>query len=253
MKRARVIPVLLLQDQGLYKTIKFDNPKYIGDPINAIKIFNDKQCDELIVLDILASKERKEPDYSLIEEFATECFMPLAYGGGIKKLTEIERLIKLGVEKVILNSILLHEPDFLSFAINKFGSSTIVAAIDVKKNIFGKYIVYDHSTRLNASLDFKDYLKFLNDHDVGEIMVNAVDKDGMMNGYDNKLADFVSKSTSVPTIICGGAKDFKDINNIFSNAEISAAAGGSMFVYHGPHKAVLINYPSPEQISNISY
>jgi cyclase len=251
MKRARIIPVLLLQNNGLYKTVKFDKAKYIGDPINAVKIFNDKQCDEIILLDILASKQNKEINYKLIEEIASECFMPLAYGGGVSKIEHIEKLLKIGIEKIILNSILLSDPSFLETAVNYYGSSTIVASVDVKKNVFGKYLVYSHASKQIPSIPLLDFLKTIENRGAGELMINSVDLDGMMTGYDMKLAQTVSESLSIPSIICGGCSSFENIKHLFLTTHISAAAAGSFFIYHGPHKAVLINYPMPKQISEI--
>ncbi len=251
MKRARVIPVLLLQNNGLYKTVKFDKPKYIGDPINAVKLFNDKQCDELILLDILASKQDKEINFKLIEEIASECFMPLAYGGGVSKIEHIEKLLKIGIEKIILNSVLLSNIEFMETAVKYYGSSTIVASVDVKKNLFGKYQLYSHSGKKIPDVPLLDFLKAIEKKGAGELMINSVDLDGMMTGYDTKLAQTVSESLSIPTIICGGCNSFENIKNIFLTTHISAAAAGSFFVYHGPHKAVLINYPMPKQISEI--
>lgn len=252
MKRARVIPVLLLQNNGLYKTVKFDNAKYIGDPINAVKLFNDKQCDELILLDILSSKQNKEINYKLIEEIASECFMPLAYGGAVSKIEHFEKLLKIGIEKIILNSVLLYDFSFLEKAVKYYGSSTIVASVDVKKNLFGKYNIYSHSGKNIPTVSLNDFLKKIEQSGAGELMINSVDMDGMMTGYDTKLAQNVSESLSIPTIICGGCSSFENIKNLFFTTNISAAAAGSFFVFHGPHKAVLINYPMPKQISEIN-
>jgi cyclase len=185
MKRARVIPVLLLQKKGLYKTIKFSDGKYIGDPINAIKIFNDKQCDELILLDILASRDNSDINYKLIEEIASECFMPLAYGGGINKLEHIEKLLKIGVEKIILNSAVLSDFPFFKSAIEYFGSSTIVASVDIKKNLFGQFAIYSHSKKSIPKTPVFDFLKSLELAGAGELMINAVDLDGLMIGYQS--------------------------------------------------------------------
>lgn len=251
MKRARVIPVLLLQNNGLYKTVKFDKAKYIGDPINAVKLFNDKQCDELILLDILTSKQSKEINFKLIEEIASECFMPLAYGGGVSKIEHIEKLLKIGIEKIILNSVLLSDFNFLETAVKYYGSSTIVASVDVKKNLFGKYNVFSHSGKNIPSISLLDFLKVIEQSGAGELMINSVDLDGLMTGYDTKLAQTVSESLSIPTILCGGCSSYENIKNLFLTTHISAAAAGSFFVYHGPHKAVLINYPMPNQISEI--
>ena len=243
---------MLLQNNGLYKTVKFEKGKYIGDPINAIRIFNDKQCDELIILDILASKQNNDINFKLIEEFASECFMPLSYGGGITKIEQIEKLLKIGIEKIILNTILLSDLSFLELAAKYYGSSTIVASVDVKKNLFGKYNIFSHSGIKTPELPLLEFLKTIENNGAGEMMVNSVDLDGMMTGYDVKLAHTVSEHLSIPTILCGGCNGFENINTLLSSTHISAAAAGSIFVYHGPHKAVLISYPSQKQISEIN-
>ncbi len=253
MKRARVIPVLLLHNSGLYKTIRFSEYKYIGDPINAVRIFNEKQCDEIILLDISATKRNNEINYKLIKEIATESFMPMAYGGGIGKLTEIEKILKLGLEKVVINSVLFYEPDFLKHAVKEFGSSTIVASVDIKKNIFGKQIVYSHSAKPISITDPILYLKTLEETGVGEIMVNDVERDGTQTGYDLDLINKLSNSVKIPFIAAGGCRNLEDIKNTFSKTSISATAAGSMFVFQGKHRAVLISYPSPEEIKMITH
>jgi cyclase len=250
MKRARIIPVLLLKNQGLYKTIKFSKERYIGDPLNAVKIFNEKQCDELVIVDILASKEKKAINFKKIKEIALECFMPLAYGGGISELEHIEKILKLGVEKVVLNSVLLEKPNFLKEAVNEFGSSTIVASVDLKKNIFGKYGVYSHAGIKNPS-DMYDFLDSIEKADAGEMMINIVDLDGMQSGYDFKLADILSKRYSIPITWCGGCSGFEDMRKLIENTQVSAAAAGSFFIFKGSLQAVLISYPRPEEIASI--
>lgn len=251
MKRARVIPVLLLQNKGLYKTVKFDKGKYIGDPINAVKIFNEKQCDELIFLDITASKTNREIDFKVVSDIASECFMPLAYGGGIKNSFQIEKLLKSGVEKVILNSVLFENSFFVNEAVRNFGSSTIVASVDVKKNFLGRYNIYSHSRKPLPDKSIFDFLKWIEEQNVGEIMLNVVDNDGMMKGYDYPLAIKASEQLSMPVVFCGGCRDFEDIRTLLTTTPVSAAAAGSFFIYHGPHRGVLISYPSSQQIENI--
>jgi cyclase len=250
MKRARIIPVLLLKNQGLCKTIKFDKDRYIGDPLNAVKIFNAKQCDELVVLDILASRENREINFKKIEEIALECFMPLAYGGGIKSLKDIELILKLGVEKVILNSVLLENFSFLKDAITEFGGSTIVASVDVKKNLFGKYSVYSHSGKKVPNELFA-YLEKIQAENTGELLINCVDLDGTGLGYDTKLATRISEYFTMPVTWCGGCSEFVDMKNLIENTQVSAAAAGSLFIYKGALRAVLINYPAPEEITRI--
>lgn len=251
MKRARVIPVLLLKDRGLYKTVRFQYGQYVGDPINAVKIFNEKECDELIILDINASKLHKPINYKFIENVASECFMPLAYGGGINELCQIEKLLKIGIEKVVINTVLLNIPLFLSEAVRTFGSSTIVASVDIKTNIFKQYQIFSHSGVDLKTFQLKEFIKQIEENGAGELMINSVDHDGMMNGYDIHLADIISKSLTIPTIFCGGCKNLSDIRTLLTTTEISAAAAGSIFVFQGPLKGVLISYPSPEEIEEI--
>lgn len=251
MNRARVIPILLIQNSGLYKTVKFKDPKYIGDPINAVRIFNEKQCDEIILLDIIASKKKQEINYNLINEIATECFMPLAYGGGISSLIEIENILKLGVEKVVINSAFFRSAEFLKEAVKEFASSTIVASVDVKKNMWGKQNVYSHAGEKITLTDTVAFLKYLEDLGVGEIMINDTDRDGTMIGYDIELITKLSNAVNVPVIAAGGCRDLEDLKNVFRQTNVSAIAAGSFFVFHGKHRAVLISYPSPEEINLI--
>ena len=251
MKRARVIPVLLLKGKGLYKTEQFKNERYVGDPVNAVRIFNEKQCDELILLDINASKTGAPIDFRFIADITSECFMPLAYGGGITALGEIDELLKIGIEKVILNSVLIKNPHFLKEAVRKFGSSTIVASVDIKTNLLKQYQVYSHANYEVKQKSMNSFIKQIEGDGAGELMINSVDRDGMMNGYDLQLAEKASKGLAIPTIICGGCKNLEDIKSLLTTTEASAAAVGSLFVFKGPHRGVLISYPSPEEIEAI--
>lgn len=238
----RFIPCLLLRNSGLVKTESFNKSIYLGDPINAIKIFNDKNADELIFLDIDASKEKRGPNFSLLKDLASECFMPLAYGGGVTNLNQIEQLIQIGIEKIVINNGALKDPKLISEAVKYFGSSTVVGAIDVKKNIFGKHRVFDHVLKKTISSKPKDLAIKYVEEGVGEIFLNNVDLDGTLSGYDLQLIKEVSTSIQVSLIASGGASS-KDnmIQAIESGA--SASAAGAFFVFQGPHKAVLINYP----------
>jgi imidazole glycerol-phosphate synthase subunit HisF len=244
---ARIIPVLLLRRNGLVKTIKFDKAKYIGDPINAVKIFNDKEVDELVFLDIDASKEGRGPDFELIENIAAECFMPLGYGGGISTLEEIQRLFSIGVEKVILNSSALTNLQLISDASQIFGDQSIVVSIDVTKTFLGSYQVFSHSKQKHNWSDVVSFATAAVQAGAGEIFINAVERDGTMSGYDLKIIEKVSHSTNVPVVACGGAGSIDDFRKALS-AGASAVAAGSLFIFHGPHKAVLINYPSELQM-----
>jgi cyclase len=243
----RIIPCLLLKNDGLVKTVKFKNPKYIGDPINAIKIFNEKEVDELIFLDILATKNKKI-NYQTIENIAGECFMPLSYGGGITNLSEIEKILKLGVEKVVINSSIHTDLNFISEACARFGSSTIVASIDYKKNIWGKNLVYSNNGNIKTNYNPFDLAKKLEKIGVGEIMINSIERDGMMNGVDIEFWKECVDGLSTPIIGGGGVGTIMDLKSAIDKTKIAAIAVGSLFVYYGPNHSVLINYPSQKEI-----
>ncbi|GIU70033.1 MAG: putative imidazole glycerol phosphate synthase subunit hisF2 [Candidatus Woesearchaeota archaeon] len=246
----RVIPVLLLKNAGLVKTKKFKEAKYVGDPINAVKIFNEKEVDELIFLDITASKEKKKPNLKLLDEIATECFMPLCYGGGIKTIEDIKSIINAGVEKVALNSIAIENPLFVKQASDIFGSSTIVVSIDIKKKFWGKKSIYTYSGTQSTGMDPLKFAHQMQKNGAGELLVNSIDNDGMMQGYDYELIKQISKEVDIPVIACGGAGNLSHLKEAY-NAGASALAAGSMFVFHGQHRAVLINYPSQKELQEI--
>lgn len=250
--RIRVIPTLLLRNQGLVKTIQFKNPTYVGDPINAVKIFNEKECDELIILDINATPEKREPQFSLIEDIATEAFMPFAYGGGLKNLDQVKRLLGAGAEKVVLNSSLFESPKLISEIAEIYGAQAVVASIDVKKNFWGKYEVLSHSANKNQKRDPVSWAQELEKLGAGEIYLNSIDHDGMMSGYDLKLIRAVADAVSIPVIAAGGAGKLEDFKFAVSEGHASAVSAGSMFVFHGRHRAVLISYPSSAEIESIS-
>lgn len=246
----RVIPCLLLQDQGLVKTVQFKNPKYVGDPINAVKIFNEKQVDELIFLDITASKRQQGPNYALIQQIASECFMPLSYGGGITTVEQARKIIDLGVEKISLNTVLLRQPGLLTEIAACLGSQSVVAAIDVKKNWRGQYRVYNSATQQLTALDPIEYAKTLQQQGAGELLLNSVDRDGMQQGYDLNLLQRIAQVLTIPLIACGGAGCLEDIKAAIDQGA-SAAAAGSLFVFHGKHRAVLITYPGYTKIKQL--
>lgn len=250
MSLPRVIPVLLLRNKGLVKSVQFENHRYVGDPMNAVKVFNEKEVDELIFLDIDASKENREPPYQYLSEIASECFMPLAYGGGVKSIEQIKRLIKSGIEKIIINTSALHDPIFLKKACDTFGSSTIVAAIDIKKSFFGTYQVFSHTGLKIKESDPIKYALSLQESGVGEIFLNNVDLDGTMKGYDITLIKKITDAIDIPIIACGGAGDLEDIFKVIREGNVSAAAAGSLFVFYGKHKAVLITYPEYHLLRN---
>lgn len=248
MIRHRIIPVLLLKNTGLYKGKKFKDHKYIGDPINAIKIFNEKEVDELVLMDITASIENKSPNFDLLYDTAAECFMPLAYGGGINSIEMIREILSVGIEKVILNTSAVKNPDLIKKSSEYFGSSTIVASIDVKKNFFGNYNVHIYSGKEKTKLHPIEWAKQLEELGAGEIIINSIDKDGTKSGYDFELIKQVSKSVKIPIVAAGGAAGINDFVNACKIQGASAAAAGSYFVFQGKHDAVLITYPKQVDI-----
>lgn len=243
MRRIRTIPVLLLKNGGLYKTINFKNPKYVGDPINAVKIFNEKETDELILLDYNASSDGRGIDYKRIEEIAGEAFMPMAYGGAIKSLDDARRVFDCGFEKVVLNSVLINNPGLIEEIGNIYGAQAVVGSIDYKKNLFGKSKVYTMSGGKNAGYDPVEWSFKLQSYGVGEIMVNSIDRDGTWDGYDLDMIKKVTSSVTVPVIACGGAGSVSDLKAGVS-AGASAVAAGSMFVFQKKGMGVLISFPS---------
>lgn len=248
MLKSRIIPCLLLCGVGLYKTVKFKDPRYIGDPVNAVRIFNEKEVDEILVMDIEASHEKRGPNFDLIRDIAGECFMPLAYGGGITSIEEIRALQRIGVEKVAINSAAFRDPNLIKAAVDILGSSSIVVGIDVKRTLLGKHEVWIDGGRINTKADPVEYAQRLNSFGVGEILVNSIDRDGTMSGYDVPLVKKISDSVSTPVIACGGAGSLADMHEVISRGGIEAAAAGSLFIFHGRHKAVLISYPSRQEM-----
>ena len=242
MLKHRVIPCLLLRNHGLVKTSKFRYPKYIGDPINAIRIFNEKEVDELLVLDIDAGKTNREPDYGLIEQFASECFIPLTYGGGIKTVDQARRLFSIGVEKVSLQTSALINLQLVSDIASRYGNQSVVVSIDIKKNFLGQYKLFSFAAGKTLNQNWLEFLKNAIDAGAGEILINAVDKDGTMSGMDLNLIERAAASSPVPLIAVGGVGSLTDIKAAV-DAGANAVAAGAFFVYHGPHRAVLITYP----------
>jgi cyclase len=248
MNKTRVIPVLLLRGKGLVKTVKFKDPSYIGDPINSVRIFNEKEVDELVFLDISATPENRGPDFELLADIAGEAFMPMAYGGGITTMEQIKRIFSLGFEKVILNSLAYSAPDVIREAVAIYGSQSIVGCVDVKKTLLGRYELYSHSAATKHPVDLKTHLAQLAALGMGEILVNSIDRDGTMSGYDLKLLREVTSAVDVPVVACGGASSMADFVTAVKEAHVSAVAAGALFVYMGPHRAVLINYPARKDI-----
>jgi cyclase len=252
MIRARAIPCLLLKNNGLVKTVRFKDPTYIGDPINAVKIYNEKEVDELIFLDITATGEGREPNFELIQRIASECFMPFAYGGGVRSLESIKKLLRLGVEKVILNTISAENPELIRQAADTFGSSTIIAALDVKKTLWGRYKRFIRSGKQAVSGDIVECAKRMESLGAGELFINSIDRDGVMDGYDLEMVRSITQSVSIPVIACGGAGNLVHMKEVVEEAGVSAAAAGSIFVYHGKLKGVLINYPNRAELDQIN-
>jgi cyclase len=247
MLRNRVIPVLLLKNNGLVKTTRFKNPVYVGDPINAVRIFNEKEVDELILLDITATNDKQEPNYVRIREIVSEAFMPIGYGGGINRLDQIEKLFKLGVEKVIINTAAHTNPQLIKEAASVFGNQSIVVAIDIKKTFWGKYTISTHAGRKTQITDIKTFINRIQELNTGEIFLNSIDRDGTMKGYDIMLIKQISPHINVPLIVSGGAGTINDFSEAIQ-AGASAVAAGAMFVFQGIHRAVLISYPNYSEL-----
>lgn len=251
MYQSRVIPVLLCNLEGsLVKTQKFKKPVYVGDPVNAVKIFNDKEVDELIFLDITATAQGRKPNIKYIKEIATEAFMPLCYGGGLNNIDDIRSVIKAGIEKVSINSALEKDPDLITRTADLLGSSSTVASIDVKKDFWGKYRVAVRNAAKNLSIPVLEFAQMLEAKGAGEIVLNSVDRDGVMEGFDLPLIEEISRQVNIPVIACGGAGNVAHLKQAI-DAGASAVAAGSMFVFQGKHRAVLISYPSQTELMGL--
>ena len=250
MLRPRIIPCLLVHKKGLVKTVQFDEGKYVGDPINAVKIFNEKRVDELIVLDIDATRLGEEPDLDMIRKLAAECRMPFCYGGGVKSPEQAKQIIGLGVEKVALSAAAVDDPGLVSEIASELGSQSVIVVLDVKKKRFGKgYEVWTRNGRKNSRLCPLEFSRELVDLGVGELVINSIANDGMMKGYDIPLLRKVKDSVTVPITALGGAGSLEDLKELFGQLGTMGAAAGSLFVFKGPYKAVLINYPDESERS----
>lgn len=245
--RPRIIPVLLIDDRDLIKTINFKDRTYLGDPVNAVKIFNRKGIDELSILDIGATKRGKEPDFELLEDIASEAFMPLSYGGGIRAIEQVRRLLAIGYEKVVINTMLVENPDLIQEAVKLAGSQSIVASIDAKKTSGGYQCVIEDGMKV-IQIPPVELAKKAELLGVGEIFLNSVDRDGMMTGYDLHLVSKVSEAVSIPVTACGGSGGIEDLKAVLQKGKAHAAAGGSMFVYYGRLKAVLLTFPTEDEL-----
>lgn len=242
MLKHRVIPALLLRNSGLVKTTRFGEPRYVGDPLNAIRIFNEKEVDELLLLDIMASREGREPNYATIEEIATECFMPFCYGGGVATLAQADRIFSLGVEKLSVQSATANNLSLITEIANKYGNQAVVASLDIKTGWTGGYQLYWSATG-KTDRNWQDQLQRVVNAGAGEVLLTAVDRDGMMGGMDTKLISEAANAIKVPLIALGGVGKLDDIKDAV-DAGASAVAAGAFCVFQGKHKAVLITYPS---------
>lgn len=245
MLRPRLIPCLLVHNGGLVKTVNFGAPKYVGDPINAVRIYNEKEVDELVVLDIDATVKDAEPDYQLISHLASECRMPLCYGGGVRTVAQIEKIISLGVEKVAISSAAVESPALISDAASRVGSQSVVVVIDVKKTgLLRRYEVVTHNGTHKTGFNPVEFAERVAELGAGEIVVNSVDRDGEMKGYDLDLVEQIRQAVHLPLTVLGGAGSLGDVKELINRYGIVGAAAGSLFVFKGKYRAVLINYPN---------
>ncbi|MFM2010529.1 MAG: hypothetical protein RLZZ479_920, partial [Bacteroidota bacterium] len=236
---------------GLVKGIKFKDHKYIGDPINAVKIFNEKEVDELVFLDIEATERKNGPNFDLLNDIATEAFIPFAYGGGITTKAQAARLFQLGVEKVIINSAAYEDPELIEELSNEFGSQSITVCVDVKRNFWGKYEVFIKNGKLKTNQSPIEYAKRMQDLGAGELIISSIDKDGTNSGYDIDLLKSITDQVNVPVVALGGASNLDDFKQAVTQANVSAVAAGDIFVFNGKHKAVLITYPAYEKLEEL--
>lgn len=251
MYRPRVIPVLLLRNKGLVKSVKFKNHRYIGDPINAVRIFNDLKADELVFIDILATKEGRSISSEFVKNVGEEANMPFSAGGGIRTLEDIRRIIESGAEKVVLNTIAGEDHNFVTEAANAFGSSTIVVCIDVKKDFFGREKAWIRAGTRSVDPDPVQFAKQIEDCGAGEIIIQSIEKDGLMTGYDEMLIKKIAGSVTIPVVALGGAGMLGHLTDLSRKVSLNGLAAGSMFVYHGPRRAVLVNYPTRSELDSL--
>ena len=248
MLRSRIIPCLLIHKKGLVKTINFKNPKYVGDPINAVKIFNEKEIDELIVLDIDATRENRVPNLKMIKNLADECRMPFCYGGGITSVKEAVDIISLGVEKIALSHSALTNINLCKEIGDVIGKQSVIVVIDVKKKkLFGGYNIFTHNGTKKSDWRLDDFISKLEEIGVGEIVINCIDNDGVMQGYNLSLIEDIRKKCSMPLTLLGGAGSLDDVKKLITKFKIIGAAAGSLFVFKGKYRAVLISYPNREE------
>lgn len=250
MLRTRLIPVLLLKDNALVKTVKFSSPSYIGDPINTVRIFNELEVDELCFLDITATNEKRLPNFRVLTEIADECFMPLAYGGGLNDFETVRKIFGIGFEKVVINTATHIMPRLVTQIATHYGNQAVVASVDVKRNFFGRYEVFSHSGKVNTKKNPVEWTKELEQLGVGEILLTSIDQEGTWKGLDVELIKQVTHSVTIPVIAHGGAGTVEHINEIIKTTNVSAVALGSMVVYQQKGMGVLVNFPDQHQIIN---
>ena len=251
MLRPRIIPSLLLHDKGLVKTVNFGSPKYLGDPINTVRIFNEKEVDELAFFDIDATVLNKEPNYILIEKIANQSRMPLCYGGGIKTVEQAQRIFGLGIEKIALSSAVVSNPRLVTHIAERVGSQSVIVVLDIKKKLFGGYEFYTHNGKKSTGINPIKFAKELEYLGAGEIIINSIDQDGVMKGYDLDLIEKIAQTISIPLTVLGGAGSLSDLEKVIEKHGVIGVAAGSLFVFKGPYKAVLINYPSLKEKNKI--
>lgn len=252
MKSTRVIPVLLLKNGGLVKGESFKNHKYVGDPINAVRIFNEKEVNELAILDISAGLEGRDPDYISISDIASEAFMPIAYGGGIRSFDQVRKLFRLGIEKVIINTEFYRNPSFVTSCTDSFGSQSICVSLDIKKSLLGSYNVYVRNGSERIDVNPVEYAQMAQAYGAGEILLTLIDREGSGRGIDTKIVRSIVSSVQIPVIAHGGVGSLQNISDIVKFANPSAVAAGSFFTFYGKHKAVLLTYPSHQELKNLS-
>lgn len=247
MLRPRIIPSLLVHDSGLVKTVNFKNPKYVGDPINAVRIFNEKEVDELAVFDIDATVLGKEPDYVLIEKLANQSRMPLCYGGGVKTVEQAQKIFGLGIEKIALSSAVMENPNLITQITDRVGSQSVIVVMDIKKKFLGGYEIYTHNGKKATGLNPIAFAEKAEKLGAGEIVINSIDQDGAMKGFDMNLIDKITEKITIPVTVLGGAGSLQDIKKVIDKYGIIGVAAGSLFVFKGIYKAVLINYPAKKE------
>jgi cyclase len=247
MLRPRIIPCLLLHDKGLVKTVNFNSPKYIGDPINAVRIFNEKEVDELAFFDIDATAHNKEPDYILIEKLANQSRMPLCYGGGVKTVEQAQKIFGLGIEKIALSSAVIQNPKLVTQIADRVGAQSVIVVLDIKKKLLGGYEIYTHNGKKSTGINPIEFAKELEALGAGEIIINSIDQDGVMKGFDLNLIDKIAETISIPLTVLGGAGSMSDIEKVVKKHGVIGVAAGSLFVFKGIYKAVLINYPDKSE------